>query len=197
MKHAFTNCMPVPIQASIHLIHRKTSVKRNLFMKPNIPPLLTPLLSISTLLCLNLLLNNCQPNKRATSSIHPNKERIITIGSSITETVSALGLTDSIVAVDTTSTQPKTILSLPKVGYLRNLNAEGILAMKPTWILHSSDAGPKATFTKLNQIGVNTHMIPSPKTLKDIYHQITQIGSLTGTQKKSIIPREIHPKNRP
>ena len=59
-------------------------------------------------------------------------ERIVTIGGDVTEIAYALGAGGEIVARDSTSLQPQAVQKLPDVGYMRMLNAEGILAMKPT-----------------------------------------------------------------
>ena len=50
--------------------------------------------------------------------------RLVTLGGSITEIVYALGAGDRIVAVDTTSVYPESVLSLPKIGYMRALSSE-------------------------------------------------------------------------
>jgi iron complex transport system substrate-binding protein len=58
--------------------------------------------------------------------------RIITAGSAMTETVCALGLCDKIVATDRTSLYPPEMQLLPSIGYRTGINAEGIIALKPT-----------------------------------------------------------------
>src|SRR5690625_3073533 len=69
--------------------------------------------------------------------------RIITIGGSITATTFALKAGKNVVAVDISSTYPPKVQQLPKVPYLRQLTAEGILSLNPTLILASSDASPR------------------------------------------------------
>ena len=69
-------------------------------------------------------------------------ERIVTIGGDVTEIAYALGAGGEIVARDSTSLQPQAVQKLPDVGYMRMLNAEGILAMKPTMLLVSELAQP-------------------------------------------------------
>ncbi|MFP3787446.1 ABC transporter substrate-binding protein, partial [Burkholderia sp. SIMBA_024] len=59
-------------------------------------------------------------------------ERIVSIGGDVTEIAFALGAGDEIIARDSTSLQPEAVKPLPDVGYMRQLNAEGILALKPT-----------------------------------------------------------------
>jgi iron complex transport system substrate-binding protein len=54
----------------------------------------------------------------------------------------ALGAQSSLVARDSTSQWPQAATALPDVGYLRQLNAEGILSMRPTLVLASAQAQP-------------------------------------------------------
>ena len=56
-------------------------------------------------------------------------ERVISIGGDVTEIVYALGAQQALVARDSTSLQPPQATALPNVGYMRQLNAEGMLAM--------------------------------------------------------------------
>ena len=69
------------------------------------------------------------------------KERIITIGGTATELVFALGAGEKVVAVDQSSVFPEEIKSLPQIGYIRAISAEGVLALKPTKIITTSEIG--------------------------------------------------------
>ena len=76
--------------------------------------------------------------------------RIVSIGGSITEILYALGLQQKIVAVDTTSLFPPAALQeKPNVGYMRQLSAEGVLALAPTLVLALQGSGPKETIDVL------------------------------------------------
>jgi iron complex transport system substrate-binding protein len=76
--------------------------------------------------------------------------RIVSIGGSITEILYALGLQQKIVAVDTTSLFPPSALQeKPNVGYMRQLSAEGVLALAPTLVLALQGSGPKETIDVL------------------------------------------------
>lgn len=55
------------------------------------------------------------------------ESRIVSAGSAVTELVFALEQQQQLVAVDVTSSLPAN-MALPKVGYHRQLSAEGILA---------------------------------------------------------------------
>ncbi len=57
-------------------------------------------------------------------------ERIVSLGGDVTEVVYALDAQRQLVAKDSTSTWPAAAQSLPDVGYIRQLNAEGILSLR-------------------------------------------------------------------
>jgi iron complex transport system substrate-binding protein len=80
--------------------------------------------------------------------------RIVSAGGAMTEIVFALGEGSHLVAVDTTSLYPwKAIEALPKIGYLRQLAAEGILSMRPDLILADVDAGSQDVLDQLQHMG--------------------------------------------
>jgi iron complex transport system substrate-binding protein len=80
--------------------------------------------------------------------------RIVTVGGTVTEIVFALGVGDRVVAVDTSSTYPEAATQRPQVGYQRQLAAEGVLALEPTLILASTEAGPPEALEQLRSSGV-------------------------------------------
>ena len=69
---------------------------------------------------------------------HAAVERLVTLGGDVTEIVYALDAEQSLVARDSTSSWPPAAQKLPDVGYLRQLNAEGILALRPQLVLASA-----------------------------------------------------------
>ncbi len=73
--------------------------------------------------------------------LRPESPRIVSIGGPVTEIVYALGADKDLVGVDTSSIYPEAATKLPQVGYQRMLSAEGVLALHPTLILASADAG--------------------------------------------------------
>ncbi|MDX2170925.1 MAG: hemin ABC transporter substrate-binding protein [Deltaproteobacteria bacterium] len=86
-------------------------------------------------------------------------QRLVTAGGDITEIVFALGAGDRVVAADTSSVYPATAAALPKVGYQRQLPAEGILAMAPDLVIVSDEAGPPAALAQLRDAGVRVEVI--------------------------------------
>ncbi|MGF1644636.1 MAG: hemin ABC transporter substrate-binding protein [Thiotrichales bacterium] len=80
--------------------------------------------------------------------------RVISAGGALTEIVYALGAEQQLVGVDSTSTWPTAATALPKVGYFRQLSAEGALSLAPSLVLASEDAGPPETLQQIRQAGV-------------------------------------------
>lgn len=108
----------------------------------------------------------------------PAAERLITIGGPITETVFALGRGDAVVAVDTSSVFPAEVAQLPKVGYQRTLAAEGVLALRPTRIIATEEAGPPAALVQLRRAGIVVELIPSEPSLAGARNKIAFISRL-------------------
>ncbi len=80
--------------------------------------------------------------------------RVVVLNGDIAEVVFALGLGGNVVATDTSATYPAEVRALPKIGYQRTLNAEGILAQRPTLVLGDESAGPPAVLDQLRSAGV-------------------------------------------
>lgn len=80
-----------------------------------------------------------------------DSSRIVSVGGTVSEIVSALGLESRIVGVDSSSVYPTSLAKLPQVGYQRTLAAEGVLSLHPSVILASSEAGPPAVIEQLHQ----------------------------------------------
>jgi iron complex transport system substrate-binding protein len=104
------------------------------------------------------------------------KQRIVVLGGELTEIVYALGAEDALVAVDTTSQWPKEAKSLPQVGYLRSLSAEGIISLSPTLILASKDAGPESVLKQIKEVGIPIKQFSSEKTVDAVQTKIIGIA---------------------
>lgn len=109
------------------------------------------------------------------------QERIVSAGSAVTEIIESLGASDQLVAVDVTSEQPAQ-LTLPVVGYHRQLAAEGLLALQPTLLIGSEEMGPDTTLNTLKQAGVKVSVVNSDNTTEGLDKRIDEIALLTGKQ---------------
>lgn len=106
--------------------------------------------------------------------------RIVSAGGSITETIYALGAQDQLVAVDISSVYPAEAEKLPKVGYARQLAAEGILSVNPTVVIAHDDAGPSEVLTQLEKANVKLIRLSNEHTVESAEERIRQIGDLVG-----------------
>ncbi|HWG11289.1 MAG TPA: hemin ABC transporter substrate-binding protein [Rhodanobacteraceae bacterium] len=105
-------------------------------------------------------------------------QRIVALGGDITETVYALGAQNMLVGVDSTSEWPVAAKRLPNVGYVRQLNAEGVLALHPRLIVATHDAGPPQAIAQLRSAGVRIEVMPPSRTPADVVAKIRAVGHL-------------------
>jgi iron complex transport system substrate-binding protein len=112
-------------------------------------------------------------------------ERIVSVGGAVTEIVHALGFADRIVAVDTTSVWPPETGRLPKVGYMRQLAAEPILALAPSLILAIEDSGPPAVLDQLRETGVPLVIVPDDHTPEGVFAKVAIIGDALGAPQRA------------
>ena len=79
----------------------------------------------------------------------------------MSEILCGLGLQAYLIGVDVTSTYPASLAKLPKVGHNRNISAEGVLALQPTLVLTTGQAGTKpAVLEQLKAAGVKVVSFP-------------------------------------
>ena len=110
--------------------------------------------------------------------------RLVSVGGSLTEIVYALGAGDHIVAVDTTSLYPAAARKLPNVGYMRTLSAEGVLAMKPSLVLVTKDAGPPAALKQLKDAGAAVALVPDEPSAAGAAAKIRAVAGILGAEAK-------------
>ncbi len=121
------------------------------------------------------------------SEAAPEKRRIVSVGGAVTETVFALGVGADVVAVDTSSVYPEEATKLPKVGYQRTLSAEGILALRPSVVLATGEAGPPEVIAQLRTAGIRVEIFPAEPTVKSARARMAQIGDAVGRDSKALI----------
>ncbi|MCS6995361.1 MAG: ABC transporter substrate-binding protein [Casimicrobiaceae bacterium] len=114
----------------------------------------------------------------------PAPARVVSVAGSITEIVYALGAERSLVAVDTTSLYPEAATRLPKVGYLRALSAEGILALKPDLVLATVEAGPPTVMKQLTAAGVRVETLPAGHTIEALRERVRRVAALLGRERE-------------
>ncbi|MBV1777198.1 ABC transporter substrate-binding protein [Burkholderiaceae bacterium DAT-1] len=109
-------------------------------------------------------------------------KRIVSIGGALTEIVYALGGQATLAGVDSTSLFPESATRLPNVGYARSLSAEGILALAPTHIIVTEDAGPPAVMRQLAQAGIPLSVHPGNHRFEGLLERVSSVGSVIDRQ---------------
>lgn len=95
-------------------------------------------------------------------------KRLVVAGGALTEMVYLLGAEASLVGVDTTSLYPADTHKLPKIGYFRQLSAEGILSLDPSLLLLSDQSGPPSTMEKLRSMKLPLAVIPDSLAVEQV-----------------------------
>jgi iron complex transport system substrate-binding protein len=112
-------------------------------------------------------------------------KRIVSIGGAATETIFALGEGARIAAIDTTSTFPPEAGSLPNVGYMRALSAEGVLAIGPDLIVALEGSGPPAAISALEKSRVPVLIIPNKSSADGAIEKIDFLGKALGAETRA------------
>jgi iron complex transport system substrate-binding protein len=116
----------------------------------------------------------------ACAETSPSALRVVALGGDITETIYELDAGSLLVGVDSTSQWPAAARQLPDVGYLRQLSAEGVLALRPQLIVANHDAGPPAVIAQLQSAGARMELLPVSHTSADVVSKVRTIGHLLG-----------------
>lgn len=107
-----------------------------------------------------------------------DNSRVVSVGGAVTEIIYALGLSDRIVAVDSTSQYPETAASKPNVGYMRRLSAEPILALEPSLVVAIEDSGPATALDQLSEAGLPIVKVPDDPTPEGVITKIELIAKI-------------------
>ena len=111
---------------------------------------------------------------------------MVTIGGPVTETVFALGMGKHVIAKDQSSIYPPDLLlGLEDVGYIRSINAEGVLSINPSLILTTKSLGPKVAAKQLLNSGVPIHQTEKMIDLESTIESIRVIGEILDQRDRS------------
>jgi iron complex transport system substrate-binding protein len=106
--------------------------------------------------------------------------RIITLTGDSAEIVWELGLGANVVATDVTATYPEAYANLPKIGFGRQLSAEGVIAMNPTVVIGDTTSGPPEVIAQIREAGVPVVIIEEFTSLEAPYDKIDAIATALG-----------------
>ena len=141
---------------------------------------------MKSLALLTVLLLMAQPASAQTY------QRIVSVGGAVTEIVNELHLGNRLVAVDSTSLHPPAMRTLPQVGYMRALSAEGVVALHPDLVLLSDNAGPPAVVEQMRGLGIPLKLVPDRPTAEGVADKIRVVGAALGKEREAeTMAREI------
>ncbi len=106
--------------------------------------------------------------------------RAISVGGAVTEIVYAVGAGSALVGADSTSTFPAPAEKLPRVGYMRQLSAEGVLALKPELLVATAEAGPPAVLTQIESTGVAVRRLAVRHSIESLRDNVRDVAALFG-----------------
>jgi iron complex transport system substrate-binding protein len=112
--------------------------------------------------------------------------RLITVSGAITEVAYALGAEGQLVGTDTTSLFPPAALKTPKVGYLRQLSAEGLLSLRPDAVIATTEAGPPVVLDQLRSAGVKVELIEADHTWAEVGRKVQAVGRAAGRDAQAV-----------
>jgi len=102
--------------------------------------------------------------------------RLVTVSGAITEVVYLLGAEGQLVGTDTTSLYPAAARSTPKVGYMRQLSAEGLLSLKPDAIIATNESGPPVVLDQVRSAGVKVEIIDADHSWGEVLRKVQAVG---------------------
>ena len=118
-----------------------------------------------------------QTGRRVDVPDHPR--RLISLAPSITETLFALGLGDSVVGDTDYCEYPPEAKLKPHVGPILNPNLERIVALKPDLVLGSPEANRRETADRLGSLGIPLYGVTA-HSIGDILRSIEDLGRVLG-----------------
>jgi iron complex transport system substrate-binding protein len=106
----------------------------------------------------------------------PKLPRLVTVSGAITEVVYLLGAEGQLVGTDTTSLYPAAARATPKVGYMRQLSAEGLLSLKPDAIIATNESGPSVVLDQVRSAGVKVEIIEADHSWGEVQRKVQAVG---------------------
>lgn len=109
----------------------------------------------------------------------PRLPRIVSVNGAMTEIAYALGAGPQLAGTDTTSLFPPAALTTPKVGYMRQLSAEGLLSLRPDTVIGTTEAGPGVVMDQLRSAGVKVELVEADHSWSEVQRKVAVVGRAT------------------
>lgn len=123
-----------------------------------------------------------------------DSSRIAVAGGSLTEIIYFLGAEERIKAVDSTSNFPEPE-RFPSIGYVRALDAEGLLSMRPTLVLGEDDMGPPEAVAAVRRLGVPVVRVPEVHSAFGILAKVRCVAAVLNlrTEAEGLLEAKLSP----
>lgn len=112
------------------------------------------------------------------------EERIVTMTAGLTEAVFALGFGDQVVGRDLSSTLSDAA-DLPIVTTTHDVNAEALLAVRPTLVLVDEDTGPDEALDQIRATGVRVELVENATGVDEIVPRLERVAEILGTPERA------------
>ncbi|WP_168210510.1 heme/hemin ABC transporter substrate-binding protein [Persicimonas caeni] len=110
------------------------------------------------------------------------KQRIVSLGGTVTEIVYALGAGDAVVAVDKSSVYPEATEELRTLDLFRTVSAEAVLSHEPTLVVATDAANPDGAFERIEKAGVKVLRLTADETVDAAKARISKLGEALGKE---------------
>ncbi len=126
-----------------------------------------------------------EKNNSVTKSLAIDENtKIVSLNGTLTEILCALGYEKNIVGVDVTSTYPASVQKLPKVGHNRNIQAEGVLALKPTLVIGKQGEVKPELEQQITAAEINFQLFDMKATPEGTQQLIAKVAEQVGKTKE-------------
>lgn len=106
--------------------------------------------------------------------------RIVPLSGDVAEIIWDLGLGSHIVAADLSAVYPPSLQQLPSIGVERALNAEAIIAAKPTVVIGKQQAAPQSAIQQVEAAGIPVVIVKSPQTIEEPALKVREVAAALG-----------------
>jgi iron complex transport system substrate-binding protein len=110
--------------------------------------------------------------------------RLVSLNGDITEIIFELGLGDSVVGVDVTTTHPPEAAALNEsgatVGFAQQLTSEAVLRLEPTLVIGDAQVAPPEAIDQLRSAGIPVVIIETQVTLDGVEAKIRDVARILG-----------------
>lgn len=109
--------------------------------------------------------------------VRPHPQRIVSLAPSVTETLFALGLDDSVAGVTSYCDYPAAARAKEKVGDTLKPNLEKIVALGADLVIISTSSQLEQSLLRLQELGMPVY-VSNPRNLEGVLRSITAIGEV-------------------